>query len=77
MSEKGELKLVGDIIIANAIASAFLMVLIYFFDINEKEPPWTLVRIYAISIILTFIYGKLFALIFKPGQTEYVSPPDA
>jgi RsiW-degrading membrane proteinase PrsW (M82 family) len=71
VSEKGELKLVGDIIIANAIASAFLMVLIYFFDINEKEPPWTLVRIYAISIILTFIYGKLFALIFKPGQTEY------
>ena len=63
--------MVGDIIIANVIASAFLLVLIYFFDINEKEPPWTLVRIYAISIVMTFIYGKLFALVFKSGQTEY------
>jgi RsiW-degrading membrane proteinase PrsW (M82 family) len=69
--QTGEWKLVGDIIIANVIASAFLMVMIYFFDINEKEPPWTLVRIYAVSIILTFIYGNLFAVIFKPGQMMY------
>ena len=63
--------MVGDIIIANAIASAFLILLIYFLDINEKEPPWTLVRIYALSIILTFFYGKLMALFVKPGQPVF------
>jgi len=51
--------MVGDIIIANALASAFLILLIYFLDVNEKEPPWTLVRVYAIAIILTYLYGKM------------------
>ena len=60
--------MVGDIIIANVIASAFLIILIYFLDTNEKEPPWTLVRIYAITIILTYVYGKLIVLGMKPFQ---------
>ncbi|MBN2104016.1 PrsW family intramembrane metalloprotease [bacterium] len=54
--------MLGDIIIANVIASAFLILLIYLLDTNEKEPPWTLVRIYAITIILTYLYGKLIGM---------------
>ena len=50
--------MIGDIIIANVIASGCLVVLIYLLDINEKEPVWALVKIYIFSILLTFIFGK-------------------
>ncbi|MBN1781550.1 PrsW family intramembrane metalloprotease [bacterium] len=63
--------MVGDIIIANVIASGFLILLIYFLDLNEKEPPWTLVRIYALSIVLTYFYGKVFALGMKPFEGPF------
>ena len=56
--------MIGDIIIANVIVSAGLVLLIYFFDINEKEPPWTLLRIYIISILVTFLFGKLKGFLF-------------
>jgi RsiW-degrading membrane proteinase PrsW (M82 family) len=56
--------LIGDIIVTNILASACLVLLIYFFDINEKEPPWTLVKIYICTILLTFIYGKLKQFLF-------------
>ena len=54
----------GDILITNVVASAVLVVLIYLFDLNEKEPPWTLVRIYVFSILLTFLFGKLKGFLF-------------
>jgi RsiW-degrading membrane proteinase PrsW (M82 family) len=63
--------MIGDVIIANVLASAFLIILIYFLDINEKEPPWTLVGIYALSILLTYVYGKLFVLCIKPFQSSF------
>ena len=56
--------MIGDIIIANVIASGILVLLIYFLDINEKEPPWTLVRIYVVSILCTFLFGKLKIFLF-------------
>lgn len=56
--------MIGDIIISNILASGCIVLLIYFFDINEKEPPWTLVRLFLISIIATFLFGKLKSLLF-------------
>lgn len=63
--------MIGDIIIANVIASACLVLLIYFFDINEKEPPWTLVKIFVFSILLTFLFGKLKGLLFAHFKWEF------
>ncbi len=57
--------MLGDIIIANIIASGFLLVLIYFLDLNEKEPPWILVRLYILSILVTFLFGKLKIYLFS------------
>ena len=57
--------MIGDIIIANVLASACLVLLVYFFDINEKEPPWTLVRIYLFAILITFLFGKLKGFLFS------------
>ncbi len=57
--------MIGDIIIANVLASAGLVLLIYFFDYNEKEPVWTLVRIYVLSILATFLFGKAKGLLFQ------------
>jgi protease PrsW len=54
---------VGDIIIANLLASAGLVLLIYFFDYNEKEPVWTLVGLYILSILATFCFGKVKSLL--------------
>ena len=51
--------MIGDIIVTNILASACLVLLVYFFDVNEKEPPWTLVKVYICAILLTFIFGKL------------------
>ena len=56
--------MIGDIIISNILASGCIVLLIYFFDINEKEPPWTLVRLFLISIIATFLFGKLKSVLF-------------
>ena len=56
--------MIGDIIIANVLTSACLVLLVYFFDINEKEPPWTLARIYMLSIIITFLFGKFEGFLF-------------
>ena len=71
--------MIGDIIIANVIASGILVVLIYLLDLNEKEPPWTLVRIYLMTILMTFLFGKLkgylfthFDWSFSPLFTNYV-----
>lgn len=57
--------MIGDIIIGNVLASGCIVLLIYFFDINEKEPPWTLVRLFIISIIATFLFGKLKGFLFE------------
>ncbi|MFO7889235.1 MAG: PrsW family intramembrane metalloprotease [bacterium] len=57
--------MIGDIIISNILASGCIVLLIYFFDINEKEPPWTLVRLFIISIIATFLFGKLKSFLFN------------
>jgi RsiW-degrading membrane proteinase PrsW (M82 family) len=56
--------LIGDIIVTNILASACLVLLVYFFDINEKEPPWTLVKVYICAILLTFVFGKLKQFLF-------------
>ena len=56
--------MIGDIVITNILASACLVLLVYFFDINEKEPPWTLVKIYICAILLTFVYGKFKQFLF-------------
>ena len=63
--------MIGDIIISNALASAGLVLLIYFFDLNEKEPPWTLVRIYVLTILMTFLFGKLKGFLFTRYQWEF------
>lgn len=63
--------MIGDIIIANVLASACLVLLIYFLDINEKEPPWTLVRIYVFSILFTFLFGKLKGFLFDRYAWEF------
>lgn len=63
--------MIGDIIISNVLASGCIVLLIYFFDLNEKEPPWTLVRIFVISIIATFLFGKLKALLFVSNQWQF------
>ena len=57
--------MISDVIIANVLASACLVLLVYFFDLNEKEPPWTLVRIYILSILVTFLFGKLKGFLFS------------
>lgn len=64
--------MLGDIIIANVLASAFLVLFIYIFDFNEKEPPWTLVRLYIFSILLTFCFGKLKGILFSHYQWEFL-----
>ena len=63
--------MIGDIVIANVVASACLVLLIYFLDINEKEPPWTLVRIYIFAILMTFLFGKLKGFLFDRFQWEF------
>ena len=65
--------MIGDIIIANVLASGCLVLLVYFLDINEKEPPWTLVRIYILSILLTFLFGKLKGFLFARYEWEFSS----
>jgi RsiW-degrading membrane proteinase PrsW (M82 family) len=54
----------GDVVIANLLASAGLVLLIYLFDYNEKEPVWTLVGLYVLFILATFDFGKVKALLF-------------
>jgi RsiW-degrading membrane proteinase PrsW (M82 family) len=61
---------IGDVIIANVLASACLVLLIYFLDINEKEPSWTLLRIFVISIFITFLFGMLKTHLFKTYNWE-------
>lgn len=63
--------MIGDIVIANVVASACLVLLIYFLDINEKEPPWTLVRIYIFAILMTFLFGKLKGFLFTRFEWEF------
>jgi len=63
--------MIGDIIIANILASACLVLLVYFFDINEKEPPWTLVRVYIFSILMTFLFGKLKGFLFAKFDWQF------
>lgn len=63
--------MIGDIIIANIIASGCLVLLIYMFDFNEKEPSWTLVRLYLLSILATFLFGKLKTILFMHYQWEF------
>lgn len=63
--------MIGDIIIANVIASACLVLLVYLLDINEKEPPWTLVRLYVITILVTLLFGKLKAFLFAKYEWEF------
>ena len=64
--------MLGDIIIANVIASGLLVLLIYFLDLNEKEPPWTLVRIYIVSILVTFLFGKLKIFLLRTENQRFV-----
>ena len=63
--------MISDIIIANVLASAALVLLIYFLDINEKEPPWTLIRVYVITILITFLFGKLKTYLFTKYAWEF------
>ncbi len=63
--------MIGDIIIANVIASSCLVLLIYFFDLNEKEPPWTLIRIYILTILITFLFGKLKGFLFTHYEWQF------
>jgi RsiW-degrading membrane proteinase PrsW (M82 family) len=63
--------LIGDIIVTNILASACLVLLVYFFDINEKEPPWTLVKVYIFSILLTFLFGKLKYFLFTRFEWQF------
>ena len=63
--------MLGDIVIANVIASACLVLLIYFLDINEKEPPWTLVRLYILAILFTFLFGKLKGFLFTRYEWDF------
>ncbi len=63
--------MIGDIIIGNIIASGCIVLLIYLFDINEKEPPWTLVRLFIISIIATFLFGKLKSFLFNYYEWQF------
>ena len=56
--------MIGDIIIISAIASAFMVFLIYLFDVNEKEPLWVLLKIYVVSILVTFIFGKTKGILY-------------
>ncbi|MEJ2628740.1 MAG: PrsW family glutamic-type intramembrane protease [bacterium] len=63
--------MIGDIIIGNVLASGCIVLLIYIFDINEKEPPWTLVRLFLISIIATFLFGKLKAFLFDYYKWQF------
>jgi len=62
---------IGDIIVSNVIASACLVLLIYLSDLNEKEPPWTLVRVYVFSILMTFLFGKLKGYLFGHYQWQF------
>jgi len=63
--------MIGDIIITNIIASGVLVLLVYLFDLNEKEPPWTLVKIYIISILFTFAFGKIKSILFGHYGLEF------
>ena len=63
--------MLGDILIANIIASGFLVLIIYLADYNEKEPPWTLVRIYLISIFATFLFAKLKEVLINANGWEF------
>ena len=63
--------MIGDIIISNILASGCIVLLIYFFDINEKEPPWTLVRLFLISIMATFLFGKLKSFLFNYYEWQF------
>ena len=65
--------MLGDIVIANVLASACLVLLIYFLDINEKEPPWTLVRIFIFSMLITFLFGKLKGFLFGRFEWEFTT----
>ena len=50
--------MIGDVVIANVLASAMLVLLVFFFDFNEKEPVGSLLRIYIVSAVATFCFGK-------------------
>ncbi len=63
--------MISDIIIANVVASGCLVLLVYLFDLNEKEPRWTLVRIFILSILATFLFGKLKAFLFHRYAWEF------
>lgn len=56
--------MIGDVLIANLLASAGLVLLIYCFDFNEKEPVWILVKLYVLSILATFCFGKVKGFLF-------------
>jgi len=63
--------LISDIVIANVLASACLILIIYLLDVNEKEPPWILVRVYLLSILATFLFGKLKGFLFGHFEWEF------
>ncbi|NQT24740.1 PrsW family intramembrane metalloprotease [candidate division KSB1 bacterium] len=63
--------MISDVIITNIIASGLLVLLVYLLDLNEKEPPWTLVKIYVLSILFTFLFGKLKSILFSHYGWEF------
>lgn len=63
--------MISDVIIINIIASGALVLLVYLFDLNEKEPPWTLVKLYVISILFTFAFGKIKTILFTAFGWEF------
>lgn len=63
--------MIGDIVIANVLASACLVLLIYVLDMNEKEPPWTLICIYLLSMLVTFFFGKIKGILFTHYKWEF------
>ena len=62
--------MIGDVIIANLLVSAGLALMIYCLDYNEKEPVWTLVRLYVLSILATFCFSQVKAFIFAQSGWE-------
>ena len=56
--------MIGDIVLSNVLASACLVLAIYFLDVNEKEPPWALIRLYVVSIAVTFLFGRCKGFLF-------------
>jgi RsiW-degrading membrane proteinase PrsW (M82 family) len=62
---------IGDIIIANAVVSACLVLMIYMLDFSEKEPSRVLVRVFVASILATFLFGVGKTLLYRAYDFQF------